>query len=171
MLGNLPWLLAFRLNYRTRINMWYHFGSTVHNLPRSLQIPSGASSPVIFPACILPFTDTWSNILITFLPDNGFYAVRTPTAYTTKMKLCAPDELGILQHISEWARTTNHPWCSHVLTLRFLRMNNHQFHLRNICYDNCLRISISFTTNATESNLANLNWTPKSVVRLWHTAK
>ena len=40
-----------------------------------------------------------------------------PSEYTTKMQLCAPDELGILQHISEWARTTNHSWCSHVLSL------------------------------------------------------
>ena len=39
------------------------------------------------------------------------------TAYTTKMQLHGHDELGILQYISEWAGITNHPGCSHVLSL------------------------------------------------------
>ena len=62
-----------------------------------------------------------------------FYAIRILTAYTTKIKLHVPDELGILKHISKWARIIN-PWYSHVLSLHFLRMsNNHPFHLWNLC--------------------------------------
>ena len=33
------------------------------------------------------------------------------------MQLHGHDELGILQYISEWARTTDHPGWSHVLNL------------------------------------------------------
>ena len=33
------------------------------------------------------------------------------------MHLHGPDELGILQYISEWARTTDYPGWSHVLSL------------------------------------------------------
>ena len=33
------------------------------------------------------------------------------------MQLHGSDELGILQYISEWARTTDHSGCSHVLSL------------------------------------------------------
>ena len=47
--------------------------------------------------------------------ESGFYFTRILAAYPTKMYLCAPDELGIFQCITEWARTTNHPGCSHVL--------------------------------------------------------
>ena len=36
-----------------------------------------------------------------------FYAIRILTAYTTKIKLHVPDELGILKHISKWARIIN----------------------------------------------------------------
>jgi len=46
----------------------------------------------------------------------GFYAIRILTIYTTKMHLHEPDELGILQYISEWARTTDHSRWSHVLS-------------------------------------------------------
>jgi len=48
---------------------------------------------------------------------SGFHAIRILTTYTTKMHLHGPDELGILQYISGWARTKNHPRCSHVLDL------------------------------------------------------
>ena len=47
--------------------------------------------------------------------ESGFYFTRILAVYTTKMYLCAPDELGIFQRITEWARTINHPGCSHVL--------------------------------------------------------
>ena len=47
--------------------------------------------------------------------ESGFYFTRILAAYPTKMYLCAPDELGIFQCITKWARTTNHPGCSHVL--------------------------------------------------------
>ena len=51
---------------------------------------------------------SWTFLLfLTFIPEKEFYAIKMMTAYTTNMKLCVPDELGILQHISEWART-NH---------------------------------------------------------------
>ena len=48
---------------------------------------------------------------------SGFYTIRILTIYTTKMQLHGSDKLGILQYISEWARTTNHPGCNHVLSL------------------------------------------------------
>ena len=48
---------------------------------------------------------------------SGFSAIRILTTYTTKMQLHGHDELGILQYISEWARTTDHPGWSHVLNL------------------------------------------------------
>ena len=55
---------------------------------------------------------SWTfQLLLIFLLDSA------PSEYTIKMQLCVPDELGILEHISEWARTTNHPWCSHVSSL------------------------------------------------------
>ena len=45
----------------------------------------------------------------------------TPSEYRQpipqKMQLHGPDELGILQYISEWERTTDYPGCSHVLSL------------------------------------------------------
>ena len=47
----------------------------------------------------------------------GFYAIRILTIYTTKIYLYGPDELGILQYISKWARTTDHPRWSHVLSM------------------------------------------------------
>jgi len=34
--------------------------------------------------------------------EPGFYSTRILAAYTTKMYLCAPDELGIFQCITEW---------------------------------------------------------------------
>jgi len=48
---------------------------------------------------------------------SGFSAIRILTTYTTEMQLHGSDELGILQHISEWARTTDYPGWSHVLSL------------------------------------------------------
>ena len=48
---------------------------------------------------------------------SGLYTIRILTIYTTKMQLHGHDELGILQYISEWARTTNHLGCNHVLSL------------------------------------------------------
>jgi len=43
---------------------------------------------------------SWTFLLfLTFIPEKEFYAIRMMTAYTTNMKLCVPDELGILQHI------------------------------------------------------------------------
>ena len=55
-----------------------------------------------------------------FFPQNrksGFYTIKILTTYTTKMQLHGPDELGLLQYISEWARTTDHPGCNNVLNL------------------------------------------------------
>jgi len=48
---------------------------------------------------------------------SGFYTIRILTTYVTKMQLHGPNKLGILQYISKWARTTNHPRCSHILSL------------------------------------------------------
>ena len=46
--------------------------------------------------------------------ESGFYFTRILAAYQ-KCTYGAPDELGIFQRITKWARTTNHPGCSHVL--------------------------------------------------------
>ena len=46
-----------------------------------------------------------------------FYTIRILTTYTTRMELHGSDKLGILQYISEWAGTTNHPRWSYVLNL------------------------------------------------------
>jgi len=48
---------------------------------------------------------------------SGFYIIRILTIYITKMQLHRPDKLSILQYISKWARTTNHPRYSYVLNL------------------------------------------------------
>jgi len=48
---------------------------------------------------------------------SGFSTIRILTTYTTEIQLHGPDELGILQYISEWARMTDYPGWSHVLSL------------------------------------------------------
>jgi len=44
----------------------------------------------------------------------GFCAIRI---YHKNATVYVPDELGMLQCISKWTKTTNHPWCCHVLSL------------------------------------------------------
>ena len=120
---------------------------------------------------------------------SGFHAIRILTTYTTKMHLHGPDELGILQYISEWAKTTDHPGCSHVLSLHsdleLEALSTDGRHL--ICWNSLLssdacETSVKATAWGSQfysqpmsfnlySNLANLNWAPKSVIWLWHTAK
>jgi len=59
----------------------------------------------------------WDQLSWTFWLLLIFLLYSAPSKYTTKMQLCVPDELEILEHISEWGRTTNHHWCSHVFGL------------------------------------------------------
>ena len=60
-----------------------------------------------------------------------FYVIRILTTYTTEIELYRPNKLEILQYISEWARTTNHPRYSHILSL------HSNLELKNTSTDGC----------------------------------
>jgi len=61
----------------------------------------------------------------------GFYVIRILTTYTTEIELHRPNKLEILQYISEWARTMNHPKYSHILSL------HSNLELKNTSTDRC----------------------------------
>jgi len=61
----------------------------------------------------------------------GFYVIRILTTYTTEIELHRPNKLEILQYISEWARTMNHPKYSHILSL------HSNLELKNTSTDGC----------------------------------
>ena len=70
------------------------------------------------------------------------------TTYTTKLQLPGHDELGILQYISEWARTKNHPGCSHVLSLHSdLELESASTDGRHLIYLNSLLSSDACETS------------------------
>jgi len=65
-----------------------------------------------------------------------FSTIRILTTYITKMQLHGPDELGILQYISKWARRTDYSKCSHVLSMLYSHMISTADRLL-IVYDDC----------------------------------
>jgi len=96
--------------------MWQGIYHYIIEAPHELGWGQHATSKTSFIGC-LDDSLLFDSLLFFQNGKSGFYAIRILTTYITKMQLHGPDVLGILQYISEWARTTDHPGCSHVLDL------------------------------------------------------
>ena len=124
-----PLKLSHRLACVGLKNLWIMADSTMHpsepfSIPdtRSFANLGGVNMP-IFGLLLMSsmFLLSWTSKNDTLswkTRKSGFFAVKILTAYATKAQSRVVEELGILQHITQQARTSDHPGRSHVVTLQ-----------------------------------------------------
>ena len=94
------------------------------------QYTTSKSSTPSFIRCLDDFSHFFQN------RKSGFSTIRILITYITKIQLLWPDELGILQYISKWARRTDYSRCSHILSMLYSHMISTADRLL-IVYDYC----------------------------------